>query len=518
LLLDEAIGSFRGESLEQMLHVLAAFSRDGRQILISTSDEYTARRIAAHGGTVSRMQEIMRFARPNYVLDGQLDLGLHPALERSAIVAHAPDARPLQFIQADGYNYELGELNRQLAGLANEQAVNTWWYPDRQIAQPRFAEPISPVASSKRFYLYVDSPVQDAPGIDVELTHRLNHAGIFRVSDLLRASAVKLGTSIRVAPNALEHIQRVAELMCATPGLRAFDAQVLVGCGITRSSSLREFAASDLIHRIEDFLGSASGQDLIRTASSFEVSRLHGWISEMKRNHRLRSPYERNPFENSRKVRTPRPSRPLRSEHEPLAEYDDEIHPRIARTTDFDGPSPAQESFARAPRSESQRAARSSSTNTKSTSASGSQWKFYLDIESPVVDAPSIGPKMAEKLAPLGVLTVGDLIASDASELATQLAERAVTAETVLQWQQQSLLVCRVPNLRGHDAQLIVGTGLVTAEQVASADAASLHESVTRFANTKAGLRILRGASSPDLAEVADWIQWAHNCRAVRAA
>jgi hypothetical protein len=52
-LFDNSIELFRGEALEQVLHVLGGFARDGRQILLATNDEFVARRIAAHGGTNS---------------------------------------------------------------------------------------------------------------------------------------------------------------------------------------------------------------------------------------------------------------------------------------------------------------------------------------------------------------------------------------------------------------------------------------------------------------------------------
>ncbi len=146
------------------------------------------------------------------------------------------------------------------------------------------------------------------------------------------------------------------------------------------------------------------------------------------------------------------------------------------------------------------------------------QWKFYLDVDSPVVDAPSIGPRMAERLSPLGVISVGDLIASQPAEIAAQLNDKNVTTETVTQWQQQALLVCRIPNLRGHDAQLLVGAGYFTAEQIAAADTSLVYDKVIRFASSKSGVRILRGTAAPDLEEVTNWVQWSQNCRAIRAA
>ena len=156
--------------------------------------------------------------------------------------------------------------------------------------------------------------------------------------------------------------------------------------------------------------------------------------------------------------------------------------------------------------------------STIAASNGTSQWKFYLDIDSPVVDAPSIGPKMATKLAEIDIHSIADLINCHAESAADRLAERNVTSEMIADWQKQSLLVCRVPNLRGHDAQIIVGTGLSTAEELAKSNPEAFYEKVMQYASSKAGLRILRGAVPPDRKEVSEWIHWAQNCRAVRAA
>lgn len=147
-----------------------------------------------------------------------------------------------------------------------------------------------------------------------------------------------------------------------------------------------------------------------------------------------------------------------------------------------------------------------------------SHWKFYLELASPVVDAPTIGPKMAEKLQAINIKTVGDLVASDESEIADALAEKGVNKEVVTQWQQQAMLVCRIPNLRGTDAQLLVASGCTTAEAVASMNAASLHAAITSVATSKQGQRFLRGGNAPDRQRVEQWIEWAQNSRAVRAA
>jgi len=354
----------------------------------------------------------------------------------------------------------------------------------------------------------------------------MNSAGIYCVGDLLRVSASNLGATIRVDSAMLEQIQRVSELMCGTPQMRAFDAQVLVGCGITRSDSLRGLPAAELVRRVESYLTGAAGQDLLRGATSFEIARIRSWLSDMRRSLPVKTNQEIVPIRASRnrvRERAKRTRRESNYDARPRIVRPNEENSRTVRaaalsvssgSTDRKG-APEFTPATRAPRNGS---SRRTVSETNVNEGAATQWKFYLDVASPIVDAPSIGPKMAERLVPLNIATIGDLMAVQAETVANHLADRAVTAETVQQWQQQSLLVCRVPNLRGHDAQLIVGCGLHSAEQLAASDPADLFNKVIRFASSKQGIRILRGSSAPDQEEVVDWIQWAQNCRAVRAA
>jgi nucleotidyltransferase/DNA polymerase involved in DNA repair len=160
-----------------------------------------------------------------------------------------------------------------------------------------------------------------------------------------------------------------------------------------------------------------------------------------------------------------------------------------------------------------------STAQTATTAATThSTTRFYLDLSSPIVDAPSIGPRGAEQLNAIGIQTVNDFLRSNAATVATQLDDKRVTAATILDWQNQATLVCRVPNLRGHDAQQLVAAGVTTAEQLASANIASLVNKVVTYASSKAGQRVLRGATVADEAEVRDWIRWAASSRTLRAA
>ena len=78
--------------------------------------------------------------------------------------------------------------------------------------------------------------------------------------------------------------------------------------------------------------------------------------------------------------------------------------------------------------------------------------------------------------------------------------------------------MCQVPELRGHDAQILVACGITTPEDLAAKKPASLLAIVEPFSRTKEGERIIRNGKIPDLTEVTEWIQWAANARAFKAA
>lgn len=140
--------------------------------------------------------------------------------------------------------------------------------------------------------------------------------------------------------------------------------------------------------------------------------------------------------------------------------------------------------------------------------------RFYLSRGQDVVDAPSIGPKTADRLMAEGVKTVGDLMDADAETLAELLDVRHITAATILDWQAQSALVMMVPNLRGTHAQLIIGAGFRDAESLAVAETADLCARVLAFAASSEGQRVLRDGAPPDLEAITAWGAAARHARA----
>ena len=144
--------------------------------------------------------------------------------------------------------------------------------------------------------------------------------------------------------------------------------------------------------------------------------------------------------------------------------------------------------------------------------------RFHLRSSSPVVDAPTIGPKIAGRLEQVGIVTVGDLLLAEPAALSAKLKQRHMTEETVRTWQHEATLVCRIPELRGHDAQLFVAAGITDPEQLWAHTPEKLFELLTPVIDSPAGKRILRNQSPPNLEELAHWITSARAARSLKAA
>lgn len=132
-----------------------------------------------------------------------------------------------------------------------------------------------------------------------------------------------------------------------------------------------------------------------------------------------------------------------------------------------------------------------------------------LTFESAVVDAPSIGPKTAVHLARAGIETVGDLIICDPDETAELIAVRHITVDAIETWQMQATLMIEVPGLRVHDVQLLVGAGISSRDDLASASAGTIFELAMEFLQTSEGSRVLRPGETLEEDEVEEWIELA---------
>lgn len=140
--------------------------------------------------------------------------------------------------------------------------------------------------------------------------------------------------------------------------------------------------------------------------------------------------------------------------------------------------------------------------------------RYHLALADDIERAPTIGPRTAERLAPLGITSVADFLKAPAGRIADGLASRHVTAETVALWQDQCRLMLDVAELRGTQAELLAQCGYRTAERLAEADDVTLAADVLAFAATPAGKRILRDGPPPDLERIKGWLAAAKSARA----
>lgn len=125
---------------------------------------------------------------------------------------------------------------------------------------------------------------------------------------------------------------------------------------------------------------------------------------------------------------------------------------------------------------------------------------------SPLVEAPSIGPKTAKRFESIGIRTIRQLVSTGADEIVQGLATRWITEDLVRDWQDQARLVCEVPALTGYRAQLLVAIGCRTSWQLRTANATVLFTQLTQFCETSEGQQILRSARTPTQDDVVRWI------------
>lgn len=126
---------------------------------------------------------------------------------------------------------------------------------------------------------------------------------------------------------------------------------------------------------------------------------------------------------------------------------------------------------------------------------------------SPLVDAPSIGPKTAKRFADIDVHTIAQFVGTGPEQLVSELATKWITENLVRDWQDQARLVCEVPSLPGYGAQLLVAIGCRTAWQLRTANTDSLKAQLDAVCMTAEGQHILRSSKPPSAKRIESWIQ-----------
>lgn len=384
------------------------------------------------------------------------------------------------------------------------------------------------VTPASPFFLSVDSPIDQAPSVDAVAAGRLRGVDVTHVTHLMQSDPNRLSDALGLASvdaSTIRRWQAECRLACRVPNLRGFDARVLVGCGVTTPGQLAAMHPTDLLREVETFLTTESGRQVLLSGTSQELARITTWIATANRSagHRAAAAPEKSErAERKRRiVRTMNQRDAILNTGHPL--YEMRTHYPVERPSHLKTSTKRKSRNDRGENQEiSSKGREEARTNADPSVLSApinpQPLRFYLDRNRPVVDAPTIGPRMAERLQRLDIETVDDLLTSEPETIAQGLDHHRVDADTVLQWQQQAALVCQIPMLRGHDAQLLVAADVTTPQALANHDANALFAIIDTVARSSEGKRILRGGNPPDLQEVQDWIRWAGQHRSLRAA
>ncbi|KAA5543109.1 DUF4332 domain-containing protein [Roseiconus nitratireducens] len=495
---------------------------------------------------------------------------VRPAVPSGAV--DSPDAASANGHWDDGY-YFADSFTTVPRGSNAPRASEPNSQTDRPAEAPRKVSP---------FFLTVDSPIDQAPSVDGVSASRLRKLNVSHITHLMQQDPNRLADALGLASvNAatIRRWQAECRLVCHVPQLRAFDARVLVGSGITDAGQLSATDPMDLLDRVEAFLATERGQRILLSGTSYELSRITSWIATANvttdgepilrvRDHqtvdgrvvgdgkksrlvsRDAESFEYEFVDDQGQVVRARSKRrkaaneaavtrqASRSDRDASGQVRRRVHPDgrtrssvpLRSQRSFEGTSrrdgasssavhrrsmePHSQEHTFGTRRAPEQDLRHSDGGRESVGVPAAdegveELRFYLQRESPIVDAPSIGSRMAEKLEAIEVHSVDDLLNSDPAELAELLDHRRIDADVVAAWQHQSILVCRIPMLRGHDAQLLVAAGITTPEEVAALDPKELLEVIDPIARSNEGKRILRGGKLPDLAEVTEWVTYA---------
>ena len=355
--------------------------------------------------------------------------------------------------------------------------------------------PMDRVQPDDPYWLEPNSPIAYVPSLGEQMARRLGALGVRDVAELIEldpeVADIPLD-SLQISAATLRGWQAEARLLCCVPDLTGRDAQLLVACSVFSPSELAEIDLLDLKNRVvrlrqrsttehpvpwlNDTLDWPTVEQMQRWIRSGRSARAWKFTRERAHQHRFAAMRPSPRWAGAPSVR---PSG-IRMEQTVR------LHANPVEDGDFDLVGEGEKSL-----------------------------RFFLTLESPVVDAPSIGPRTAERLHAIGIMTVAQLLQQAPVEIARRLDYRHANEQTVREWQQQALLVCQIPELRGHDAQVLVACGFTRPDAVASLTPRELFRIVDPFVQSREGQRLLRSAKTPDLEEVTDWINWARQSPAL---
>ena len=355
----------------------------------------------------------------------------------------------------------------------------------------------TPLVSSPRTACTRDTLLQDIDLVESIYLTPMESLGVYTIGQLLDMDLEKQSIDLERRGFNLGQIDRWqarAWLQVCLPELGASDARVLVGSGIDQPAQILLLDVSEIQERIRLYLESSAGRRSNTSLSQFNSTRLQGWVDRLENDNGWRT-YSRssNPSLSGQDRNSDQWADPINSRRKKASATRRSGKPELP-TID---PLTADQQ-----------------TADQKTSA----LKFFLSTSDEISAAPSIGARTAEKFCAQGIDNVSDFLNADPVDLAAKFDNRRLSAKVLTGWQHQSRLMCVIPNLRGHDVQILVKCGILDPSELASLESRDLLDRILPFVNSKEGVRMLRNSCKPDLQEVAGWIESASNVRALKAA
>ena len=527
LVLDDALVESDHERMAAGVTVLRQWAADrgGRQVLLMTCQRQLIEALHAQ-------QVPLRTLPGGQLLLDQLE-GRHGIAAREtarvAATAATEQPRPIHFretaptpaavLQTIAPRRTVAEPTPSKIITFSSEAVSTEPVATRRGAEDADAtsdrthetthETARETASDSQYWLSLESPLRQLPSLDNVTARRLSTIELATIDDLLKADADALEDALvrlQLHPEWFRRWQREARLLVTVPQLAARDGQLLAFLEIDSGAALATLTVADLETRIAAARRQPAGGRPRIDWDGLSSHRLGGWIARAGRGRSLAR------RESRRSSRDSGERRAGRSSHRASDRGEGTLTVIQRRRAERRSSESSRES------STTRGEGKSNGRSSRKPEGKPREWKHYLAKSSPVVDAPSIGPKMAKRLHKLGIRTVADLLAATPAKVAKQLDDRRVTAQTVSDWIDQSRLMCRIPLLRGHDAQVLVAVGYRTLGDLEGLSAKRVFEKVGPFVRTKEGQRLLRSSRTPDLEEVGDWLVWASHARPLKAA
>jgi uncharacterized protein YhaN/predicted flap endonuclease-1-like 5' DNA nuclease len=482
MVLSDVFANIDAERAHATADLLAQFAAQGHQLILLTRHEHVMQRFAALPAKLYALREPQR-----------VELLSHPrpaASWREPTTRSTPvyldQVRPMA-THSNGNPPAAMDATEPSRHERTYDWVAQWDPPRRAAPTPATVESF---AETARMSLAENSSLSEADWLDRLHVARLNDAGIRTVQQLLETESEECLRQLNdpaITAAMVHRWQSQLSLQCFV-GLTASDAALLMDCGVDDPEELSYIDVSQLHRRIEDFLAHPESRHRYGSIARYERSRLSRWIqaarrSQFRRSHAARTPVSRRP------QRTPPPIIYRTETSERLTPRARRVDPLRMKNGEL------------------------ADAEASSVAAAAETLRFFLEPTDPIIDAPSIGPKTAERFHAIGVTTVAELLELDPADAAQRINYRRISRDLIRTWQLQTNLVCRVPNLRGHDSQLLVACEIPGPEELAKLEPDTLLAQITTLLDTADGKRILRGAKAPDRNEISAWIRWARSAR-----